>query len=176
MKLNALEDAAPENDEPALYTHSEGETTVFIDSKVEPIRINTSRCSKVSMLLPKLAKGKPTFSPSHMVTRSRAKIIAAGRKENPIKGVGTSEDEGEFTVKGIHSAFKKTCPTIGGRKNQSSAHSLESQPKHSKKQKRKAKQKLKHAQTLAMANLALSANNTMDTDDIEDDYDFSYYL
>ncbi|VFQ89714.1 unnamed protein product [Cuscuta campestris] len=61
MKLNALEDAAPENDEPALYTHSEGETTVFIDSKVEPIRINTSRCSKVSMLLPKLAKERDTM-------------------------------------------------------------------------------------------------------------------
>ncbi|VFQ79587.1 unnamed protein product [Cuscuta campestris] len=112
MKLNALEDAGPEFEEPALYTHSEGEKTVFIDSKLEPFRIITPSSSKMSMQLPKLAKGKATYSPSHMVTRSRAKMIAAGRKEHPIKGVDTSDEERESFVEGIRSAFKRSCPSI----------------------------------------------------------------
>ncbi|VFQ90792.1 unnamed protein product [Cuscuta campestris] len=57
MKLNALEDASLGFEEPALYTHSEGEKTVFIDSKLEPFRIITPSSSNMSLQLPKLAKG-----------------------------------------------------------------------------------------------------------------------
>ncbi|VFQ76015.1 unnamed protein product [Cuscuta campestris] len=108
MKLNALEDASPGFEEPALYTHCEGEKTVFIDSKLEPFRIITPSSSNMSLQLPKLAKGKATYSPSLMVTRSKAKILAAGRKDNPIKGVDTSDEESESFVEGIRSAFKRS--------------------------------------------------------------------
>ncbi|VFQ93037.1 unnamed protein product [Cuscuta campestris] len=143
MKLNALEDASPGFEEPALYTHSEGEKTVFIDSKLEPFRIITPSSSNMSLQLPKLAKGKATYSPSHMVTRSRAKIIAAGRKEHPIKGVDTSDEESESFVEGIRSAFKRSCPSIKTKNIQTFTPTSESQVKLSKKQKKKAKMKLK---------------------------------
>ncbi|VFQ98809.1 unnamed protein product [Cuscuta campestris] len=106
-----------------------------------------------------------------MVTRSRAKLISAGRKEHPIKGVDTSEDE--FTVEGIRSAFKESCPTIKERKIQLKAPPLEPHTKLSKKQKRKAKLKLKQAQAMEMTKLALDAKYTLDKTDFEDEYGFS---
>ncbi|VFQ76378.1 unnamed protein product [Cuscuta campestris] len=95
LKLNALEDVAPSGGEPALYTHSEGESTALIDSKLEPCRFSIPSSSIVSMPFPKLSKGKPTSSPSHMVTRSRARQLAEGRRKTTIRGVDTSDEDEE---------------------------------------------------------------------------------
>ncbi|VFQ79397.1 unnamed protein product [Cuscuta campestris] len=116
LKLNALEEVAPYGGEPALYTHSEGESTALNDSKIEPCRFSIPSSSTVSMPFPKLTKGKPTSSPSHMVTRSRARQLAEGRRKAPIRGVDTSDDDEESLFDGIRSAFKRSCPTIRTKK------------------------------------------------------------
>ncbi|VFQ98528.1 unnamed protein product [Cuscuta campestris] len=119
LKLNALEDVAPSGGEPALYTHSEGESTALIDSKLEPCRFSIPSSSIVSMPFPKLSKGKPTSSPSHMVTRSRARQLAEGRRKTPIRGVDTSdEDEESFfdavVLFALHAAVKGDSSVLLG--------------------------------------------------------------
>ncbi|VFQ73276.1 unnamed protein product [Cuscuta campestris] len=46
LSLNAVEDHAKDRDGPILYTHSDGEDFVFIDTKLKPMQIDLSRCSK----------------------------------------------------------------------------------------------------------------------------------
>lgn len=116
LKLNAIEDVTPESGEPALFTHSDGELNALNDSKLEPCRFIIPSSSRVSMQLPKLDKGKRTFSLSHRVTRSKAKRIAEGRKKAHIRGVDTSDEEGESWVESIRSAFKSSCHTIKAKK------------------------------------------------------------
>ncbi|VFR01650.1 unnamed protein product [Cuscuta campestris] len=130
--------------------------------------IITPSSSKMSLQLPKLAKGKATYSPSHMVTRSRAKMIAAGRKEHPIKGVDTSDEERESFVEGIRSAFKRSCPSIKTTDIQTCTPTPKCQVKLSKKQKKKAKMKLKQARAEEIAHLAVNGKNSLDTENFEE--------
>ncbi|VFQ77898.1 unnamed protein product [Cuscuta campestris] len=84
LSLNAVEDHPKEKEGPILYTHSDGEDFVFIDTKLKPLQIDFSRCSKHPLQLRKELKGRKTYSPSQIVTRSKAKILEQGRKFNPI--------------------------------------------------------------------------------------------
>ncbi|RAL42548.1 hypothetical protein DM860_011166 [Cuscuta australis] len=90
LSLNALEDHTKERDGPILYTHSEGEDIVFIDSKLKPLQIDLSRCSRHPLYLRKELKGRRTYSPSQIVTRSKAKLLEIGRRITPI---GWEEEE-----------------------------------------------------------------------------------
>ncbi|VFQ70881.1 unnamed protein product [Cuscuta campestris] len=91
LSLNAVEDHAKDRDGPILYTHSDGEDFVFIDTKLKPLQIDLSRCSKHPLHLRKELKGRRTYSPSQIVTRSKAKILEQGRKFNPIGWVEEEE-------------------------------------------------------------------------------------
>ncbi|VFQ93919.1 unnamed protein product [Cuscuta campestris] len=176
LKLNALEDVAPYGGEPALYTHSEGESTALNDSKLEPCRFSIPRSSIVSMSFPKLPKGKPTSSPSHMVTRSRARQLAEGRKKTPIRGVDTSEDDEESFFDGIRSAFKRSCPAIQTKKTCAPALVPQSpKPKLTKNQKKKPKTKIKKARA-AEAHIALKAKISELHDHFGEDYDYIDFL
>ncbi|VFQ89705.1 unnamed protein product [Cuscuta campestris] len=110
---NAVEDHAKERDGPILYTHSEGEDLVFIDTKLKPLKIDLSRCFKQPFNLRKELKGRKTFSPSQIVTRSKAKILAEGRRITPI---GWEEEQEMLDPQQSHEEevidfFKLCCPT-----------------------------------------------------------------
>ncbi|VFQ73273.1 unnamed protein product [Cuscuta campestris] len=176
LKLYALEDVAPYSGEPALYTHSEGESIALNDSKLEPCRFSIPSSSTVSMSFPKLIKGKTTSSPSHMVTMSRARQLAEGRRKAPIRGVDTSDDDEESLFDGIHSAFKRSCPTIQTKKTCAPAPVPQSpQPKLTKNQKKKAKTKIKKARA-AEAHIALKAKISELYEHFEEDYDCVDFL
>ncbi|RAL42625.1 hypothetical protein DM860_018057 [Cuscuta australis] len=137
---NAVEDHAKERDGPILYTHSEGEDLVFIDSKLKPLKIDLSRCFKQPFNLRKELKGRKTFSPSQIVTRSKAKILEEGRRITPI---GWEEEQEMLDPQQSHEEeviefFKLCCP------------SKKEEPKASKKplsksQKKKLKKKKKQS-------------------------------
>ncbi|VFQ90414.1 unnamed protein product [Cuscuta campestris] len=112
LSLNAVEDHAQDRDGPILYTHSDGEDFVFIDTKLKPLQIDLSRCSKHPLHLRKELKGRRTFSLSQIVTRSKAKILEQGRKFNPI---GWVEEEDLLDPQESHEDeaiefFKLCCP------------------------------------------------------------------
>ncbi|VFQ73944.1 unnamed protein product [Cuscuta campestris] len=90
LSLNAVEDHTKERDGLILYTHSEGEDIVFIDSIRKPLQIDLSRCSKHPLYLRKELKGRKIYSPSQIVTRSKAKLLEIGRRITPI---GWEEEE-----------------------------------------------------------------------------------
>ncbi|VFQ98994.1 unnamed protein product [Cuscuta campestris] len=109
---NAVEDHEKERDGPILYTHSEGEDYVFIDSKLKPLQIDLSRCPKHPLHLHKAIKGRRTYSPSQMVTRSKAKLLEAGRRNTPIGW--EEEDEMHYPQEShedeVIKFFKLCCP------------------------------------------------------------------
>ncbi|VFQ96191.1 unnamed protein product [Cuscuta campestris] len=109
---NAVEDHEKERDGPILYTHSEGEDYVFIDSKFKPLQIDLSRCPKHPFHLRKAVKGRRTYSPSQMVTRSKAKLLEEGRRNTPI---GWEEEDDLHDPQESHEDevikfFKLCCP------------------------------------------------------------------
>ncbi|VFQ84553.1 unnamed protein product [Cuscuta campestris] len=109
---NAVEDHEKERDGPTLYTHSEGEDYVFIDSKLKPLQIDLSRCPKHPFHLRKALKGRRTYSPSQVVTRSKAKLLEEGRRKTPI---GWEEEEEMHDPQESHEDeiikyFKLCCP------------------------------------------------------------------
>ncbi|VFQ90255.1 unnamed protein product [Cuscuta campestris] len=141
LSLNAVEDHAKDRDGPILYTHSDGEEFVFIDTKLRPLQIDLSRCSKHPLHLRKELKGRRTYSPSQIVTRSKAKILEQGRKINPI---GWVEEEDSLEPQESHEdeviKFFKLC----------FPHKAEDPKPHSKPltktQKKKMKKKKKQSQ------------------------------
>ncbi|VFQ80835.1 unnamed protein product [Cuscuta campestris] len=141
LSLNSVEDHAKERDGPILYTHSDGEDFVFIDSKLKPLQIDFSRCSKHPLHLRKELKGRKMYSPSQIVTRSKAKILEQGRKFNPIGWVEEEDvlDPQESHEDEVIKFFKLCCP-----------HKIE-EPKPiskplTKTQKKKMKKKKKQSQ------------------------------
>ncbi|VFQ70077.1 unnamed protein product [Cuscuta campestris] len=54
LSLNAVEDHTKDREGPILYTHSDGEDFVFIDTKLKPLQIDFSRCSKHPLHLRKV--------------------------------------------------------------------------------------------------------------------------
>ncbi|VFQ92242.1 unnamed protein product [Cuscuta campestris] len=138
---NAIEDFLPERDEPILYTHSEGEDNVFIDYAIKPLQIDTSRCSKTPLILGRVFKGKKTFSPSQMVTRSKARLLDEGRKKTPIGCLEDPDEPTDTFAAEIIEAFKKTCPS------QKEVPPKKQQQPLTRSQKKKAKKKLKQARS-----------------------------
>ncbi|VFQ64088.1 unnamed protein product [Cuscuta campestris] len=136
---NAIKDFLPETDEPILYTHSEGEDNVFIDYAIKPLQIDTSRCSKTPLILGRVFKGKKTFSPSQMVTRSKARLLYEGRKKTPIGCLEDPDEPTDTFAAEIIEAFKKTCPS------QKEVPPKKQQQPLTRSQKKKAKKKLKQA-------------------------------
>ncbi|VFQ71926.1 unnamed protein product [Cuscuta campestris] len=61
FRCNALEERMSSSDEPIWYNHSDVEDAPFIVSKLRPLAINLSRCSTISMQLPKLFKQRKLF-------------------------------------------------------------------------------------------------------------------
>ncbi|VFQ81235.1 unnamed protein product [Cuscuta campestris] len=112
LSLNAVEDHAKDRDGPILYTHSNGEDFVFIDTKLKPLQIDLLRCSKHPLHLRKELKGRRTYSPSQIVTRSKAKILEQGRKFNPIGWVEEEDllDPQESHEDEVINFFKLCCP------------------------------------------------------------------
>ncbi|VFQ81462.1 unnamed protein product [Cuscuta campestris] len=111
LYLNAVEDHTKEREGPILYTHSEGEDLVFIDSMLKPLQIDLSRFPKHPLYLHKELKGRKTYSPSQIVTRSKAKLLAQGRRITPIGW----EEEQDLADPLSHedeviSFFKLCCP------------------------------------------------------------------
>ncbi|VFQ98427.1 unnamed protein product [Cuscuta campestris] len=147
---NAIEDLPHERDEPLLYTHSDGEDKVFIDYKLKPLQIDTSRCSKTPLLLGRVFKGRKTYSPSQVVTRSKARLLAEGRKKSPLGWFEDPDEPANTFANEIIQAFKQSCPV-----------KKEVTPKQplTRSQKKKAKKKLKLAKVVEQ-----------NWDDYEDDY------
>ncbi|RAL47989.1 hypothetical protein DM860_016190 [Cuscuta australis] len=77
LHFNALEERISPSDEPIWYNHSDVEDAPFFVSKIRPLAIDLSRCSKISMDLPKVFKRRKLFSPSQIVTRSKAKVLSS---------------------------------------------------------------------------------------------------
>ncbi|VFQ73274.1 unnamed protein product [Cuscuta campestris] len=77
LHFNALEERISLSDEPIWYNHSDDEDAPFFVSKLRPLAIDLSRCSKISMDLPKVFKRRKLFSPSQIVTRSKAKVLSS---------------------------------------------------------------------------------------------------
>ncbi|VFQ79646.1 unnamed protein product [Cuscuta campestris] len=81
---NALEEIRDERDGLILYTHSEGEDKAFNDNSLKPLQIDYSRMFNTPFDLGRDYKGRRIYSPSQIVTRSRAKLLKEGRKKTPI--------------------------------------------------------------------------------------------
>ncbi|VFQ86065.1 unnamed protein product [Cuscuta campestris] len=84
LSNNALEDIREDREGPILYTHSEGEDKAFNDNILKPLQIDFSRMFKTPFDVGRDFKGRITYSPSQIVTQSRAKILEEGRKKNPL--------------------------------------------------------------------------------------------
>ncbi|VFQ79898.1 unnamed protein product [Cuscuta campestris] len=110
LSNNAIEDMPQERVEPILYTHSDGEDKAFIDYELKPLQIDTSRCSRTPLFLGRVFKGRKTFSPSHMVTRSKARLLTEGRKNTPLGLLDESDDSANSFDNDIIQAFKLSCP------------------------------------------------------------------
>ncbi|VFQ85721.1 unnamed protein product [Cuscuta campestris] len=141
LSLNAVEDHTKDREGPILYTHSDGEDFVFIDTKLKPLQIDFSRCSKHPLHLRKELKGRRTYSPSQIVMRSKAKILEQGRKFNPIGWVEEEDllDPQESHEDEVIKFFKLCCP------NKIEDHKPLSKPL-TKTQKKKMKKKKKQSQ------------------------------
>ncbi|RAL39065.1 hypothetical protein DM860_011551 [Cuscuta australis] len=133
--LNAVEDLIEERDGPILYTHSDGDDKVFIDSKLRPLQVDFSRCFKQPLSLRKELRGTRTFSPSQIVTRSKAKILEEGKKITPLLWE-ESESQDSFEEEVIK-CFKLCCP------NKKEVCSKIANKPLKKSQKKKAKKRLK---------------------------------
>lgn len=134
--LNAVEDYAKERDGPILYTHSDGEDFVFIDSNLKPLHIDLSRCSKHPLHLRKELKGRRTFSPSQIVTRSKTKLLEEGRRSTPIGW--EEEDDMMNHDEEILNFFKLCCPHKRETPKPASKLLTKSQKKKMKKKKKKS--------------------------------------
>lgn len=137
-----MEDYPKDRAGPILYTHSDGEDHAFIDSALKPLQIDLSRCPKYSLQLRKEHMGRKNFSPSHMVTRSKAKLLAEGRKLTPI---GWEEEQDALDPQKsfeeeLIDHFKLCCP------NKNEETPLQTKPL-SKSQKKKQKKKKKFRQS-----------------------------
>ncbi|VFQ87836.1 unnamed protein product [Cuscuta campestris] len=133
--LNAVEDFIEDRDGPILYTHSDGEDIAFIDSKLKPLQIDFSRCSKQHLNLRKELRGTRTISPSQIVTRSKAKILEEGRKIAPLLW---EEDESQDSFEEeVIKCFRLCCP------NKKEEYSKKANKPLTKSQKKKAKKRLK---------------------------------
>ncbi|RAL48727.1 hypothetical protein DM860_001047 [Cuscuta australis] len=139
LSNNALEDIREEREGPILYTHSEGEDRVFNDNILKPLQIDYSRMFKIPFDLGREFKGRHTFSPSQIVTRSRAKILEEGRKKTPIGWEERSDGSESNFAEDITNFFKECCPNKPepATKKQSTKKPL------TKGQKKKSKKKLK---------------------------------
>ncbi|VFQ95683.1 unnamed protein product [Cuscuta campestris] len=142
LSNNAIEDLPHERDEPILYTHSDGEDMAFIDYRLKPLQIDISRCSKTPLFLGRVFKGRKTFSPSHMVTRSKARLLTEGRKNNPLGLLDESNDSANSFANDIIEAFKLSCPVKKETAPKTPHHPI------TRSQKRKAKKKAKLAKVV----------------------------
>ncbi|VFQ95836.1 unnamed protein product, partial [Cuscuta campestris] len=98
LSNNALEDIREEREGPILYTHSEGEDKVFNDNILKPLQIDYSRMFKTPFDLGREFKGRHTYSPSQIVTRSKPTVFFNDEELDNIR------DRFPFTVK---ARFKK---------------------------------------------------------------------
>lgn len=87
-----------------LHTHSEGEDTTFNVNILKPLQIDYSRLFTTPFDLGRKYKGRHTFSPSQIVTRSRAKMLAEGRKKTPIGWEKYSESSDEEDISSLSAA------------------------------------------------------------------------
>ncbi|VFQ82739.1 unnamed protein product [Cuscuta campestris] len=145
LSNNAIEDMPHERDEPILYTHSDGEDRAFIDYKLKPLQIDISRCSKTPLFLGRVFKGRKTFSPSQVVTRSKARLLTEGRKKNPVGFLEETDDTENSFTNDIIQAFKQCCPV-----KKEAASKIPKQPL-TRSQKKKAKKKVKLAKDIMQA-------------------------
>ncbi|VFQ83056.1 unnamed protein product [Cuscuta campestris] len=139
LSNNALEDIWEEREGPILYTHSEGEDKVFNDNILKPLQIDYSRMFKTPFELGREFKGRHIYSPSQIVTRSKAKILEEGRKKTPIGWEERSDGSESNFAEDIRNFFKECCPNKPEKatKKQSTNKPL------TKSQKKKSKKKLK---------------------------------
>ncbi|RAL45823.1 hypothetical protein DM860_009687 [Cuscuta australis] len=147
--LNAVEDIIEERGGPVLYTHSDGEDRAFIESKLRPLQVDFSRCFKQRLSLRKELRGTRTFSPSQIVTRRKAKILAEGRKITPLIWE-ESEGQDSFEEEVIN-CFRLCCP------NKKEVCPKKANKPLTKSQKKKAKKRLKKSMPI-------------DIEDDEDDF------
>ncbi|RAL49982.1 hypothetical protein DM860_017483 [Cuscuta australis] len=136
---NALEEIRDERDGPILYTHSEGEEKAFNENILKPLQIDYSRMFKTPFDLGRDCKGRRIYSPSQIVTRSRAKLLKEGRKKTPI-GWEEGPDSSEVPyADDIRNLFKLCCPN----KPEKPLQKQSSNKPLTKRQKKKSKKRLK---------------------------------
>ncbi|VFQ73123.1 unnamed protein product [Cuscuta campestris] len=140
LHFNALEERLSPSDEPIWYNHSDVEDAPFCVSKLRPLAIDLSKCSKISMDLPKVFKRRKLFSPSQIVTRSKAKVLSSCNSILPL-GRYVSESDDNF-VSEFEGALENICRPIKGGKELD--FSLQApKPKKKGRQRSKAQKKKK---------------------------------
>ncbi|VFQ70669.1 unnamed protein product [Cuscuta campestris] len=112
---------------------------------LRPLQIDLSSCPTNPLYLRKEQKGRKTYSPSQIVTRSRAKLLAQGRRVTPIGWEEEQEliDPQESHEQEVINFFKLCCP------NKKEDRKPPSKPM-SKSQKKKLKKKKKHNQVFVL--------------------------